>query len=70
MRPALGLTVSRLEQCLHDAFSGVPITTLPVLFEVQNGQYGWTNINYALCSAANGSLLAVGVAPVARNAWS
>jgi len=48
--PAAGLQIT----------SGAPVTTLSVLYEVANGQQGWTNINYALSSAANGDLLAVG----------
>ena len=40
--------------------SGASITTLPVVFQVANGQYGWDNLNYPYTTALNGSLMAVG----------
>ena len=48
--PAAGLQIT----------SGANITTLPVLFEVQNGQRGWTNIYEVVSAAVKGNLLAVG----------
>ena len=48
--PAAGLQIA----------NGVGITNMPVLFEVQNGEKGWTNIQEAASLAVNGNLLAVG----------
>ena len=48
--PAAGLQIA----------SGAPVTTLPVLFEVQNGQMGYTNMASPNSCAFNGNLLAVG----------
>jgi len=39
--------------------TGAPVTTASLLFEVQNGQAGYTNLFYANRPAVNGNLLAV-----------